>query len=907
MAKEKQKPDSPSGHASSSTLSQTGKERSFETPATVKASGQTLPQPTRTVLTSTIRGRKTAGKQPEKQEKVIPSTLLFAHMPIDHTIKKYPSKAKRPAGAPAFAGHQKRSVTTSRQGDNGNADAEMWDLSGGESDDGELAFSYQQPEPISDFHNKVRVEGGRPASGRKITAELNSDDEIIVRMKKEKRTDREIAQTLADAGRVKYNYKTIGSRWKRLRTVLANKLDDELDRNEAHWGAADDEALFKGVEFADRVVWRLKQEADEQKWEIVTQKLREVLPTAIYSKKACQERFEGLANNTATCPIELRDEIESEGVQKEQQDKQKHEAENQKEPRNSCQRPLSDAQEVTGQTNGADVPQTTVGVQHSGAHADNRTARKRTANGSELRSECLDPRNSASEQPTTIEQAREKAEEDGNNLSAHQNSKTLSKGNDDCQFSIPRPTLKPVLREPSALSYRTMIAREAEKPDPIGELEGLKDVDLMTKIELRNELKARGLARDGVKETMVATVRAARAGATNLKPSPIRGDLNLLSLGRDVVSARPDLEPTVIQANRDRYIDGALIDEAEPAKKRARAKESDLAYQLDGIANNANHETHRRGGSPNTNPKIAEPAQLGQSSAKHNYLPPTAEKGAVSRNLKNDTTAAATDVASLNQASGVSDDRVDSQLAFAIAFPSYIFEVGIGNAQAQGPEVRYHDIVWARRRLFFSNFPADFTTEDMYTMLKYHAINRVRSVGSPGIFVVDVNSPMVAKSVLDEYDRTIIKEHLVAVDNAADMASAHQRSLAGLTPTTGVSRSPSLSDESSSEDEFDNDNDPEVLERRVIVSNVPRFVTLQEIHIVLGRPLTCDRLRPGVYLAEFATAGEAFIALGIMQGFRLYSQPLSIMRAPPPSNIGNRHSRRAHHRYLDSDYNMSLD
>ena len=54
-------------------------------------------------------------------------------------------------------------------------------------------------------------------------------------MKTEKRTDREIAQTLQDAGRVKYNYKTIGSRWKRLRMAMAKAKDQELNQQIAVW------------------------------------------------------------------------------------------------------------------------------------------------------------------------------------------------------------------------------------------------------------------------------------------------------------------------------------------------------------------------------------------------------------------------------------------------------------------------------------------------------------------------------------------------------------------------------------------------------------------------------------------------------------------------------------------------
>ena len=85
----------------------------------------------------------------------------------------------------------------------------------------------------------MKVSGGRSAVARRVSADLNSDDEILVRMKQEGRTDRDIANTLKAAGRVNYNQKTIGSRWKRLRIALAARKDKELDAGFANWLVAD--------------------------------------------------------------------------------------------------------------------------------------------------------------------------------------------------------------------------------------------------------------------------------------------------------------------------------------------------------------------------------------------------------------------------------------------------------------------------------------------------------------------------------------------------------------------------------------------------------------------------------------------------------------------------------------------
>lgn len=84
------------------------------------------------------------------------------------------------------------------------------------------------------------MEGGRPAAARPINANLDADDEVLVRMKLLGRPDKEIAEHLTNLGRVKYNMKTIGSRWKRLRIALADALDEELDKKIARW--SEDEA-----------------------------------------------------------------------------------------------------------------------------------------------------------------------------------------------------------------------------------------------------------------------------------------------------------------------------------------------------------------------------------------------------------------------------------------------------------------------------------------------------------------------------------------------------------------------------------------------------------------------------------------------------------------------------------------
>lgn len=74
---------------------------------------------------------------------------------------------------------------------------------------------------------------------KKVTADLDSDDEMIVRMKDANFKEKEIAQKLADDGRIKYNAKTIGTRYARIRRKLEEKNDADLDADLTDWHDGD--------------------------------------------------------------------------------------------------------------------------------------------------------------------------------------------------------------------------------------------------------------------------------------------------------------------------------------------------------------------------------------------------------------------------------------------------------------------------------------------------------------------------------------------------------------------------------------------------------------------------------------------------------------------------------------------
>lgn len=91
----------------------------------------------------------------------------------------------------------------------------------------------------SKSYKNHRLTGGRPPLAKKVTADLDSDDELIVKMKQAKYLEKDIAARLTAEGRTSYQSKTIGTRWARIKKVLQQKQDDLLDADLTDWHEGD--------------------------------------------------------------------------------------------------------------------------------------------------------------------------------------------------------------------------------------------------------------------------------------------------------------------------------------------------------------------------------------------------------------------------------------------------------------------------------------------------------------------------------------------------------------------------------------------------------------------------------------------------------------------------------------------
>ncbi|EXJ56928.1 hypothetical protein A1O7_07272 [Cladophialophora yegresii CBS 114405] len=216
----------------------------------------------------------------------------FAHQQLD--LDYFPLTVGRPVGGPIVEGEE------SDQGWDDEDSQGGADLESDADDD----LYPDKPRRRRKFESskianaaelkKMKIQGGRPAIAKKVTADLDSDDELIVRMKEARYLEKDIAKALVDQGRTAYNPKTIGTRWRRLKAALQKRQDDLLDADLTDWHEGDDDVLLQAVVKTDKEVKRLKEEIEAKKWRMVADQ-----PVVNFSQNACRERYEALQAGTA--------------------------------------------------------------------------------------------------------------------------------------------------------------------------------------------------------------------------------------------------------------------------------------------------------------------------------------------------------------------------------------------------------------------------------------------------------------------------------------------------------------------------------------------------------------------------------------------------------------------------------
>ncbi|OQO10387.1 hypothetical protein B0A48_03683 [Cryoendolithus antarcticus] len=163
-----------------------------------------------------------------------------------------------------------------------------------------------------------RPDGTVVAGPRPIKRDYDSDDERLIQLKQMGHADTYVATQLAKEGRVKYNARTISGRWQRIRKVLEEKEEEQLDDELTDWHEGEDKTLEGVIQQVERKIQEEKDRLDARKWREVSQHFANVTLKRKYTANACEERWHALMTGTADLPIEQDPDKEGRARKREQ-------------------------------------------------------------------------------------------------------------------------------------------------------------------------------------------------------------------------------------------------------------------------------------------------------------------------------------------------------------------------------------------------------------------------------------------------------------------------------------------------------------------------------------------------------------------------------------------------------------
>lgn len=161
---------------------------------------------------------------------------------------------------------------------------------------------------ISGRRNRGQTQGDRlPVFSKKITVELDSDDERMLEMREKGYTDGQVSEQLAKEGRVRYGRKSISTRIGRIKLAQAANVDFMLEQGYKEWTLDDDQRLMKAYDFANIEVKYEIERVRAWRFKKVAEYMRRLDKESIFSEKACRDRYQAIVNGTATIPIDEDD------------------------------------------------------------------------------------------------------------------------------------------------------------------------------------------------------------------------------------------------------------------------------------------------------------------------------------------------------------------------------------------------------------------------------------------------------------------------------------------------------------------------------------------------------------------------------------------------------------------------
>ncbi|CAO2647732.1 Nn.00g086540.m01.CDS01 [Neocucurbitaria sp. VM-36] len=146
-----------------------------------------------------------------------------------------------------------------------------------------------------------------PAYHKRVSHELDSDDELIMRMRDKGFTDRQIAERLAKEGRVRYDQKSVSTRIGRIRVAQAENVDFLLKEGYKEWDFKDDCLLIQAHALADIEISYEVERIRAWRFRKVSEYMRRLNKDSLFSVTACRERYNALMEGTARIPTDMDD------------------------------------------------------------------------------------------------------------------------------------------------------------------------------------------------------------------------------------------------------------------------------------------------------------------------------------------------------------------------------------------------------------------------------------------------------------------------------------------------------------------------------------------------------------------------------------------------------------------------
>lgn len=113
------------------------------------------------------------------------------------------------------------------------------DGASGSDDETAQYKSYLRDDSVVNMQTVSRFTDGRTPTIKRITADLDSDDEVIKSMKDAGYRDEEVQKRMISEGRTKYAVKSITTRYTRILRVCAAREAEDLDNELTDWHEGD--------------------------------------------------------------------------------------------------------------------------------------------------------------------------------------------------------------------------------------------------------------------------------------------------------------------------------------------------------------------------------------------------------------------------------------------------------------------------------------------------------------------------------------------------------------------------------------------------------------------------------------------------------------------------------------------